>query len=296
VPGLAAELALPEPRAARAGFDRAARSFASASFIHDEARRRLLDRLASFRVGTGVFADLGAGLGQGAAALARQYPEARVLAFDSSLAMLRQAPTDGFARLGAEIGRLPLPDRSVALLFANLVLPWSRPEALFAEARRVLKDDGLIVFSTLGPDTLKELRRAWLRADDAIHVHAFWDVQTLGDLAVRAGLEEPVLDVDRIRVSYGGLSGAIRDLRACGATNTASGRRRGLTGRGRWQRFVDALWREQGAGDQRRLQLTVELIFGHAFGARAQSQSVSGGEVIVPLGAIGRRPGAEPPG
>jgi malonyl-CoA O-methyltransferase len=163
-----------------------------------------------------------------------------------------------------------------------------RPEALFAEARRVLRPEGVLVFSTLGPDTLQELRQAWRKADDAIHVHACWDMATLGDLAVRAGLEEPVLDVDRIRVSYTELSHAIRDLRACGATNTAAGRRRGLTGRGRWHRFAEALWEERQTGGAQRLHLTVELIFGQAFGSRRGDKAAAGGEVAVPIARIGR--------
>lgn len=289
MPRLAAELALPEAGPTRKQFDRAARSFASASFIHDEARRRLLERLAGFRVEQARrIVDLGSALGQGAAALAERFPDARVIALDASRAMLGRAVAGRYTRLGGTVERLPFPDRSIDVAFANLVLPWTRPEALFAEARRVLVPDGLLVFSTFGPESLGELRRAWRRADDAIHVHAFWDMQTLGDLAVGAGLEEPVLDVDRLNVSYEGLSGAIRDLRACGATNTAGGRRRGLTGRGRWQGFVEALWRDQGEGRQGRLKLTVELIFGQAFGSRASSRATPDGEVVVPLDRIGR--------
>jgi malonyl-CoA O-methyltransferase len=156
----------------------------------------------------------------------------------------------------------------------------------------VLAPEGVVLFSTFGPETLGELRRAWSGVDAAIHVHAFWDVQTIGDLAVAAGLEEPVLDVDRIGVTYGELSSVVRDLRACGATNTAPGRRRGLMGRSTWQRFVEALWRDQGEGRSGRLHLTVELIMGQAFGSRAASRRGPGGEVVVPLDALGRRPGA----
>jgi malonyl-CoA O-methyltransferase len=286
--GLAAELALPEPVQARRRFDRAAPSFASASFVHDESRRRLIERLAGFSIGSGVLVDLGAGLGRGAAELAERYPQARVLALDSSLAMLRLAVAGTGSRVQADARRLPMPDGSVDLLFANLVLPWTLPEALFAEARRVLKTDGVFVFSTLGPDTLIELRQAWRKADADIHIHACWDVQTLGDLVVRAGLEEPVLDVDRLRISYTELSHVIRDLRACGATNTALGRQRGLTGRGRWHRFAEALWQVRDATTHRRLNLTVELIFGHAFGSSRPRQSQQGGEIAVPVGQIGR--------
>ncbi len=202
--------------------------------------------------------------------------------------MLRRSESDASMRLAGDAATLPFADRSISLLFANMVLPWNRPDRLFAEARRVLKSSGILVFSTLGPDTLQELRRAWLRTDDSIHVHGFFDVQTLGDLAVRSGLEEPVLDVDRITVCYQELSGVIRDLRACGATNVARGRRRGLTGRGRWQRFVEALWRDQGEGQRGRLNLTVELILGQAFGSSSGSKTTDTGEIVVPLEELGR--------
>lgn len=291
MPAVAALLALPDPRQCRRRFDRAAPSFASASFVHDEARRSLLARLAGFRIAPGTLVDLGAAHGNGAAALAALYPEARVVAIDSSHEMLRRAVDGNFTRAVGDVGRLPLPAASADLLFANLVLPWTRPEALFAEARRVLRPEGVLVFSTLGPDTLQELRQAWRKADDAIHVHACWDMATLGDLAVRAGLEEPVLDVDRLRISYTELSHAIRDLRACGATNTAAGRRRGLTGRGRWHRFAEALWEERQTGGGQRLHLTVELIFGQAFGSRRVGHVAAGGEVAVPLSRLERKTG-----
>lgn len=286
----AAELALPEASSSRRLFDRAAASFSSASFIHDESRRRLLERLGCLNVAPGLCVDIGSGLGHGARELAALYPDSRVVALDWSRQMLHQSVADGCALIAADGAKLPFPTRSIELLLANLVLPWMRPDLLFAEARRVLTPTGVIAFSSLGPDTLQELRTAWARADETLHVHGFFDIQTLGDLAVSAGLEEPVLDVDRVRVSYRELSAVIRDLRACGATNTAAGRRRGLTGRGRWQRFVDALWHEQGEGRRGRLHLTVELIFGQAFGTEALARADRQGEVRVPAAEIRRQP------
>jgi malonyl-CoA O-methyltransferase len=284
----AVELALPEASSSRRQFARAARSFASASFIHDEARRRLFERLDGLKIEPGTIVDLGSALGQSAAELARRFPDSAVVACDTSPEMLKRSVAGCFNRLAGNVEQLPFPDRSADLLFANLVLPWTRPDALFAEARRVLKRTGLLVFSTLGPETLSELRQAWARADDAVHVHAFFDGQILGDLIMGAGLEEPVLDIDRIKVSYSELSAVIRDLRACGGTNTAGGRRRGLMGRGRWQRFVEALWRDQGEGRDGRLSLTVELIFGQAFGAGSGSRARDNGEILIPVDQIGR--------
>jgi malonyl-CoA O-methyltransferase len=287
----AVELALPEAKSSRRQFARAARSFASACFIHDEARRRLFGRLDGLKFEPGTIVDLGAALGQSAQELVQRFPDSTVVALDASPEMLERCVAGRFHKLAGSVEQLPFADRSVDLLFANLVLPWARPDALFAEARRVLKPTGLLVFSTCGPDTLTELRRAWARADDAVHVHAFFDGQILGDLILGAGLEEPVLDVDRLKVSYSELSAVIRDLRACGGTNAAGGRRPGLMGRGRWQRFVEALWRDQGEGRDGRLSLTVELIFGQAFGAGSDSQARNSNEIRIPVDRIGRSAG-----
>lgn len=287
-----AEAALAEPRAARRAFDRAARRFATACFVHDETRARLLARLDLTRLEPRVVVDLGAAHGAGARALAARYPTARVLAIDASVAMLRAgnaaARSDAIADLGGDAERLPLRAVSVDLLFANLVLPWCRPPAVFAEAARVLRDGGLLTFATLGPDTLQELRRAWAAVDDAIHVHAFFDMHDLGDLALQAGLAEPVVDVDRIEISYADLGAAIGDLRACGAVNVAAARRRSLTGRARWDAFEQRLRERQRLP---RLTLTLEVIFGQAWGrgAPASREPAGNREVSIAIDRIDRR-------
>lgn len=255
--------ALPEKRAARRAFDRA-RGFESARFVHDEARARLLARLDLVRLAPRVAIDLGCATAQGANALAARYPGARVLAIDSSAAMLRAAAaeaTAGVRVLGGDAEAWPLCSGSVDLVLANLVLPWCRPDRLFAEAARVLADGGALAFATLGPDSLREVRTAFAAADDRIHVHAAFDMHDLGDLAMAAGLAEPVLDVDRLTVTYADVAGLVRDLRAVGAVNVAGGRRRTLTGPDRWRRFESRLVPPAG-----RLAVTVELIFGHAWG------------------------------
>ena len=286
MPSIALEHALPEPRSCRRQFDRAAATFDQARFIHDESRRRLLERLEALRVEPGTYADIGAAHAHGARALADRYPAADVVAVDASSAMLGSATSGSFARIAGDAEKLPFAAGSISLLFANQLLPWTMPERLFAEARRVLSPGGILLFATLGPESLAELRHAWSRVDDKIHVHALWDVQTLGDLVVRAGLEEPVLDVDRIEVSYADVGALVADLRACGATNTAAGRRHSLTGKARWQGFVDALAANRPG---QRFKLTIELILGVAFGSRQTSRAGSGGEIVVPIDSLKRR-------
>jgi malonyl-CoA O-methyltransferase len=280
--------ALPETRAARRAFDRALQ-FESACFIHDEARARLLARLDVVRLVPEVAVDLGCGTGRGAAALAARYPAARVLGIDSSRGMLRAATAaagDAAQLVAGDATALPLRAASVELVLANLVLPWCRPERLFAEAARVLTDGGALMFATLGPDSLQEVRMAFAAVDDRIHVHAAFDMHDLGDLAMAAGLAEPVLDVDRIEVTYADVAGLVRDLRAVGAVNVAGARRRTLTGRRRWGRFVERLpLRPDG-----RLRVTVELILGQAWGRGPVTRAQAGSsEIRVPVERIRRR-------
>ena len=280
--------ALPGKRAARRAFDRAA-DFDTACFIHDEARTRLVERLDIMRLAPETVIDLGCATGRTARDLAQRYPAAHVLAVDSSVGMLRAAAarTAGTATaLGGDAESLPLRAACAELAVANLVLPWCRPDRLFAEAARVLTDGGALLFATLGPDSFQELRAAFAAVDDKIHVHAAFDMHDLGDLALAAGLAEPVLDVDRIEVTYADVAGLVRDLRAVGAMNVAGARRRTLTGRHRWARFVDRLPRSADG----RLSVTVELILGQAWGRGPVSRPrAAGGEVLVPIEQIRRR-------
>jgi malonyl-CoA O-methyltransferase len=197
------------------------------------------------------------------------------------------AAASSVAIVGGDAERLPLKSHCVDLVFANFVLPWCRPDAVFAETARVLAEGGAVSFATLGPDSLKEVREAFAAVDDRIHVHAAFDMHDLGDLAMAAGLAEPVLDVDRLSVTYADVGALVRDLRAMGGVNVALGRRRGLTGRTRWARFAQRLGPKGGE----RLSVTVELVLGQAFGrgpTRRRRGAEGVAEVSIPVDRIGR--------
>lgn len=283
------QIGLPERAAALRGFDRAGATFDGAAVVHREARRALVERLAFVRLKPAWIVDLGSATGNGSAELAAAFPAARVIAIDRSMGMLEraQARCAGTSRVAAVAGdaeRLPFADHSIDLIFANLVLPWCAPDIVFREAARVLREDGLLTFATVGPDTLMEVRRAWADLDDAIHVHGFIDMHDIGDLALRAGLTEPVVDVARLRVTYRDMASLVADLRACGAANVARGRRTTLTGRKRWSAFREAL---ESTGRDGRLAVTVELVFGQAWGGAGRAREH--GETLIPLEDVTRQ-------
>src|SRR5690606_5630407 len=142
--------------------------------------------------------------GRGARALSDRFPKARIIALDIAEPMVRAAKRrkPWFRKLDgvcADAGQLPLADASVELVFSNLMLQWmDDPAIVFREFRRVLKPDGLLLFTSFGPDTLHELRKAWSAADDRVHVNRFIDMHDLGDALLRSGFVNPVMDVDRI--------------------------------------------------------------------------------------------------
>jgi len=288
----------------RRAFDRASAGYDAAAILQARVRQELLERLSLVRLVPAVVLDLGAGTGHGAQALKRRYRRAEVIALDSAPGMLRAAARQSrwrgrFARVCGDALQLPLQDASVDLVFSNLMLQWCDPlERALAEVRRVLRPGGFFAFSSFGPDTLAELRAAWSEVDAGAHVGAFLDVHDVGDAAARAGLAEPVLDVERITLTYVDVRSLVRDLKSIGAQNASATRSRGLTGRRTWRAMEAAYECFRSAG---RLPATYEVIYGAAWGTPEQARSGAPdapdragapAEQLVPLSAIRRRPRA----
>lgn len=251
----------------RRSFDRAGPTYDGAAVLQNEVRGRLLERLDLTRLDPKVVLDAGAGTGHAGKALKRRYPGAHVLALDSSLGMLRAAGRRPFwlrpmSRICADAEAMPLTDGSVDLILSNFMVQWGDPDTLFAEFRRVLSPRGFLSFTTLGPDTLRELRAAWLEADAHTRVNPFLDMHDIGDALVRAGFAAPVLDVERYTLCYADVRSLARDLQAVGARNATAGRARGLTGPRTFARMQSAYeaFRRDG-----RLPATYEVVFGQAW-------------------------------
>lgn len=255
----------------RRAFSRSAAGYQAAAQLQHAVEARLLESLAYLddpalqRPPPQRVLDLGCGTGGASIAMQRRWPKAEVLSLDLALPMLHQArmasrrppllagwPSNPFARVPrqvcADARALPLAEASVDVLFSSLCLQWVEDlDAVFAGFRRVLRPHGLLLLSSFGPGTLRELRQAFARADDAPHVSPFADIATLGDALVRAGFRQPVLERDEETTHYPDLPALMRELRAIGATNALASRRHTLTGRGRFAAAADAYEAQRGA-------------------------------------------------
>jgi len=235
--------ALLDPRQVARRFGAAAATYDAAAWLQGLARDELLSRLDLLQAPPARVLDLGAGTGLAARRIKRHFPRAVVIAADIAAPMLAVARSRSrFWRrihcVQADAQSLPFADASFDLVFSNLMLQWLvPPDIALAGISRVLKPGGLLLASSFGPETLRELRAAWGAADAGAHVHEFIDVHDLGSALSRAGFAETVLDVDRHVRHYAGARALMQELRALGARNLDARRARGLTGRGAFARM-----------------------------------------------------------
>jgi len=286
-----------DPAGVRNSFDRASGAYEAAAVLQARVGDELLHRLDFFKLAPSTVLDLGAGTGRMTGELKRRYRRANVVALDLAPGMLREARKHmglfrRFGRVCADARRLPFANASIDVIASNLMLQWcDELDVAFSEVRRVLKPDGLFAFTTFGPDTLKELRSAWSAVDDYSHVNTFIDMHDIGDALVRAGLTEPVLDVERITLTYNDVLALMRDLKTIGAHNVTAGRPRGLTSRSALRKLEQAYepWRRDG-----RIPATYEVVYGAAWGTEGKrTAGVVGGEVRISPAAIRHRGRAE---
>ena len=267
---------------ARRAFERAATRYDEVAVLQREIGRRMLERLDYVRLAPRAVLDAGCGTAVATATLAQRYPDADIVALDFAHGMLRHADANanahgGFTRaphwVCGDIEVLPLAAGSVDLVYSNAALQWSTDLAgTFADFARVLRPGGLLMFSTFGPDTLRELRAAWAQVDGHSHVSSFPDMHDIGDLLVHARFADPVMDCERLTVTYEGVDDLMRDLKLLGAHNVTAGRARGLTGRRRLAAMRAAYERFRRDG---RLPATYEVVYGHAW-APLQRQEAPG--------------------
>jgi malonyl-CoA O-methyltransferase len=302
-------------------FDRRATTFGEVAFLPREIAQRMRERLEYIKVAPASVLDAGCGMGDDLSALRERFPEAPVFGTDVSYAMLRGAlshtvgetswrrmlPAALNRALGArgpriaqaDFSALPFAAGAFDFIWSNLALHWhSRPDLVLPEWQRVLKTNGLLMFSTLGPDTLRELRGAYAEVETAHgmtrrpHVIDFVDMHDLGDMLVESGFEIPVMDQETLTITYKSPESLLSDVRRWGAypfSRGNAGEAEGLgfpAARRAHAALLSALEARRRADGT--LALTFEVIYGHAW--KAVPRTTPEGHGIVRIEDIGRRP------
>jgi malonyl-CoA O-methyltransferase len=266
-------------------FDIKAERYESYAVLQKEICDRMLERLGLVTLKPEVVLDCGTGTGWGLQGLLKQFKKARLIALDLSLSMLQQSrKKGGWLRkpelLCGDAESIPLADESVDLVFSNLMLQWCDEHKVFAEFKRILKPGGLLMFSTFGPDTLKELKHSWSAVDDDVHVNSFVDMHDLGDALLAAGLAEPVMDMDMITLTYGHVSSVMADLKAIGANTTINKKYKGLVTPKKLKKVIETYeyFRMEDV-----VPATYEVLFGHAWKMQQRVKKTDSSEFSISL-------------
>ena len=277
-----------DKREVRRAFSRAAADYDAAAVLQREVCARMLERLEYIKLQPERILDAGSGTGWGTRRLVQKYPSAQMIALDIAGGMLQAARGHsgwwqklfggtGQMQVCADMEALPLAANSLEMVWSNLAVQWCNDlPATFAELHRALKVDGMLMFSTFGPDTLKELRRAFNGVDRHNHLNRFTDMHDIGDMLVHSGFAEPVMDMEYITLTSDDVRGVLQDLKAIGAHNATAGRGQGLMGKRAWTSLVENYERLRING---KLPATFEVVYGHAW--KPQPKQTADGRAII---------------
>jgi len=265
---------------ARLAFEKSATSYDEAAVLQREIGNRMLERLDYINHQPKMILDVGAGTGFCAHHLAERYAKSEIYALDFAVNMLRQARASTswwqrlrhrFTFIAGDAEQLPLADGSIDMLVSSLAIQWCNDlDRVFAEFRRVLAPGGMLMFTTFGPDTLKELRASWAEADGVSHVNQFFDMHDIGDALMRHGFAEPVMDTEYLTMTYRDALTLMKDLKQIGAHNVMQGRSRHLTSKSQLKQMLAAYEQFRADGV---LPASYEVVYGHAW-APVPQQSV----------------------
>lgn len=259
-------------QAMRAAFEKAAISYDAAAVLQQEVANRLVERMELMSMKPTSILDAGTGTGFVSQLLAQRFPKAKITALDLAFNMLKQSRNKRtfkqrwnkqFHYVNAEVENLPFADASLELVISGLTFQWCQDlPKVFKEIRRVLAPGGLLLFSTFGPDTLKELRQSWATVDDLPHVNMFADMHEVGDALLKSGFADPVMDMEMLTVTYEDIKTVMRDLKQIGAHNVMQGRSHQITGKNKLKQMMQAYEQYRQGG---LVPVSHEIVYGHAW-------------------------------
>ena len=253
----------------RNSFNRHAKSYEDVAKIQQEIGERLFERLQYLNIQPRYILDVGCGPGYFSQKLKTLYPKAKIVGLDLAYLMVKQAQSkqgwrSRWGLVNADMTSLPFENGTFDLVFSNQVIHWSNPlHIVFGELNRVMAKDACLMFSTLGPDTFKELKLAFDSVDQFSHVNDFMDLHVIGDCLVKEYFLDPVMDMEYIIAKYATVPELVRSIKNQGVKNISSSRHRGLTSKGVWRQFINRMEEQSNLSDG--IQLTYEVIYGHAW-------------------------------
>lgn len=279
-------------KAVRQAFSVAATKYDEFALLQQTVADRLIEAFEHIKIRSATILDLGAGTGYGSRLLKQQFKKAQIYQVDISVEMLKKSRTQSprfFSKnhfLCADANQIPLANNSVEIIFSSLMLQWCNdPDRVFAEIKRVLKPGGVFLFSSFGPDTLKELRESWRKVDDDVHVNAFVDMHDIGDALMRNGMDAPILSIEHILLTYDECKQLMRELKSIGAHNVNNGRRKTLTGK---QRLQKVMQHYEFYRNDNKLPATYEIIYGHAWKPEKDKKNMLGNSQTISLEELKR--------
>ena len=244
----------------RSAFNKASSQYDEHAFLQKEIASRLDAKLEVISGKSNVILDLGAGTGLLSHQLSKRFPDSQLVCLDFAHQSLAHNLAN--SKICADANHLPLADNSVDMVISSLMMQWCPDlKQLFSEIHRVLKNDGLILFSTFGPDTLKELKKSWSVVDNETHVNTFTDMHDIGDQMLQSGFQSPVMEMERLTLTYDKVIDLMHDLKGIGA-QTVHNRSKSLTGKTKFNKMIE-MYESYRKHDK--LPATYEVIYGHAW-------------------------------
>ncbi|MBP6917899.1 MAG: malonyl-ACP O-methyltransferase BioC [Legionellaceae bacterium] len=254
-----------------------------------EIGQRLFERLDYLKMSPRTILDIGCGPGTFLTQLAKRYPKAEIVALDIAHSMLsiakaKQTTTDSWHIINADMHQMPFANDQFDLIFSNQVLHWTHSlPAVLGEWQRILRPDGCLLFSTLGPDTFQELRQAFQQVDAHAHVNTFYDMHHVGDCLLKQAFADPVVDMEVISAHYDSLKSMLGNIKSQGVKNIHEKRKSGLMGKDAWRKFEEFMALTQTL--THKYPLTYEVVYGHAWKS-AHQRVHHGGETTISIAEL----------
>jgi malonyl-CoA O-methyltransferase len=254
----------------RKTFNKASAQYNDNAFLQNEIASRLAEKLDVISIEPKTIVDLGSGTGFLSKKTAKIFPNSNLICVDFAQQSLLTNPQK--FKVCANAYELPFTSNSVDFIVSNLMMQWCTDlTMLLDECYRILKPEGLFLFTTFGPDTLKELKRSWSVVDNHAHVNDFTDMHDIGDQMLQSGFQNPIMEMEKLTLTYNKVVDLMYDLKAIGAQNVQN-RSKSLTGKTKFNQMIKMY---ENYRENDKLPATYEVIYGHAWKKEKQFGAIS---------------------